>query len=314
MKILSLIFKKLGVFVILLIVCAILSILSPNFFTFTNFINIVRQAAIMAVVATGLSLVMINGGIDLSIGSVVGVSSAILGVLIVSFGVNVWLAIFLVLLVGLLIGFLNGFIIIRFNIAPFIVTLAGLTAYRGVSYLLTRGHPITNVSPVLLFIGREYFLKVPVVVWITAGVIVIAHIILSYSAYGIRIRQIGADKEAALFNGISVNKYQVITYSICGMLAAFGGMMLCGRLNSAQPNAGNGYELDAIAAVVIGGGSLFGGVGTIWGTTIGVLIITIIRNGLNLLNVNVFWQYVATGLIILVAVLIDSFRKKVGEK
>jgi len=304
-KILSLIFKKLGVFVILLIVCSILSILSPSFFTFTNFINIIRQAAIMTVVATGLSLVMINGGIDLSIGSVVGVSSAILGVLIVSFGVNVWLAIFLVLFVGLLIGFLNGIIIIRFNIAPF---------YRGVSYLLTRGHPITNVSPVLLFIGREYFLKVPIMVWITAGVIIIAHIILTYSAYGIRIRQIGVDNEAALFNGINVNKYKVITYSICGMLAAFGGIMLCGRLNSAQPNAGNGYELDAIAAVVIGGGSLFGGVGTIWGTTIGVLIITIIRNGLNLLNVNVFWQYVATGLIILVAVLIDSYRKKIEEK
>lgn len=314
MKILSLIFKKLGVFIILLLVCVVLSILSPNFFTFKNLINIIRQAAIMTVVATGLSIVMIGGGIDLSVGSVVGVSSAVLGVLIVSLGVNVWVAIIFVLLIGLLIGFINGVIVTRFNLAPFIVTLAGLTAYRGVSYIITRGHPITNVSPVLVFIGREYFFKVPVMVWIAFGVVIIMHILLSNSKFGIRTRQIGTDREAALFNGISVNNYQVITYSICGMLAAFGGIMLCGRLNSSQPNAGSGYELDAIAAVVIGGGSLFGGVGTIWGTTTGVLIIVIIRNGLNLLDVNVFWQYIATGAIILGAVLMDSFRKKVEEK
>ncbi len=306
--------NRLGVFIIFLLIVLILSISTSRFMTISNIINILRQAAIMSIVATGLTFVMVGGGIDLSVGSVVGVSSAVLGTLVVGFKVNVWLAILIVLIVGLIIGLINGFFIHKFALAPFIVTLAGLTAYRGIAYLITRGYPISNISPILLYIGREYIFYVPVLVWIAAFIIIIAHIVMTYSIYGIRNRLIGTDVQSAFLNGIDVKKYRLITYGLCGMLAAFAGVMLCGRINSAQPNAGNGYELDAIAAVVIGGGSLFGGVGTIWGTMIGVLITTMIRNGLNLLNVSVFWQYVATGVIILIAILIDSFRKKIDKK
>jgi len=213
-KIISVIFKKLGVFIVLIIVGAILSILSPDFFTFSNLINIIRQAAIIGVVSSGLCLVMISGGIDLSVGSVAGLASAILGFLIVRTGINIWISIILVIVLGLIVGFVNGIIITKSKIAPFIVTLAGLTAFRGVSYLITRGRPISDISPILKIIGRDYFLKIPIIVWITFIIVIIIHLILTYSLFGTRIRQIGSNREAAVFNGISVNKYLIITYGI----------------------------------------------------------------------------------------------------
>jgi ribose/xylose/arabinose/galactoside ABC-type transport system permease subunit len=312
------VFKKIGIFIIFLIVCLVLSILSREFLTISNLINIARQASILIIVSTGLTLVMINGGIDLSIGSVAGLSGAILGYFMdtikIDLGISLFVALLIALLIGILVGLLNGFVITKTGIAPFIITLAGLTIYRGVVYLITRGRPIHNISSTLTNIGRNYFFKLPIIVWIAIIFIVIFHIILSYTLDGIRIRQIGTNKEAAAFNGINVNKYTVLTYAISSLMASIGGILLFGRLNAAAPNAGNGYELDIIAAIVIGGGSLSGGVGTIWGTAIGVLITTIIRNGLNLLNINVFWQYIATGLIIVFAVIIDSYRKKIEEK
>jgi ribose transport system permease protein len=209
-----------------------------------------------------------------------------------------------------LLGWFNGFTITRFNVPPFVATLAMLTIARGFTMLYTKGHPISNLGTDFAFIGAGIVFGIPVPVWIAAIVVLIAVFITQKTKLGRYIYAIGGNEQAAKLSGINIKKVKLTVYALAGALAALGGVIVTARLDSAQPNAGISYELDAIAAVVIGGTSLSGGKGTVWGTVMGAIIIGVLNNGLVLLNVSPFWQQVVKGSVILLAVVID----KMGER
>jgi ribose transport system permease protein len=211
---------------------------------------------------------------------------------------------------GGLLGLFNGFVITKFNVPPFVGTLAMLTIARGLTMLWTQGHPISNLGPSFSMIGTGWLFGIPVPVWIAGVVVLLAIFVTRQTRLGRYIYAIGGNENAAILSGISIKKVKLIVYSIAGALAAVGGIMVTSRLDSAQPNAGTGYELDAIAAVVIGGTSLSGGKGSIGGTVMGAVIIGVLNNGLVLLNVSPFWQQVVKGAVILIAVIIDKGGKK----
>ena len=216
------------------------------------------------------------------------------------------------ILTGALLGFFNGFVITRFKVPSFVATLAMLTVARGLTMLWTKGFPISGLGEQFAYMGTGWFLGVPVPVWISAIVVALAVFLSDKTKLGRYIYAIGGNENASLLSGININKVKVIVYTIAGALAAVGGLMVTSRLDSAQPNAGTGYELDSIAAVVIGGTSLSGGKGSIWGTVLGAIIIGVLNNGLVLLNVSPFWQQVVKGIVILLAVIIDKVNSKNG--
>jgi len=216
------------------------------------------------------------------------------------------------ILTGALLGFFNGFVITRFKVPSFVATLAMLTVARGLTMLWTKGFPISGLGEQFAYMGTGWFLGVPVPVWISAIVVALAVFLSDKTKLGRYIYAIGGNENASLLSGININKVKVIVYTIASALAAVGGLMVTSRLDSAQPNAGTGYELDSIAAVVIGGTSLSGGKGSIWGTVLGAIIIGVLNNGLVLLNVSPFWQQVVKGFVILLAVIIDKVNSKNG--
>jgi ribose transport system permease protein len=267
-----------------------------------------------------MTLVIITSGIDLSVGSILAFSSA-LGVGLLKnglefgsfdtfMGFTVLGSIMITLLVGLALGLFNGWVITKFSLPPFVATLAMLTMARGLTMLYTKGIPISNLGSSFEFIGSGWFLGIPVPVWISIFVVLIVLFITKKTTFGRHIYAIGGNERAALLSGVNVSKVKWLVYGISGVMASIGGILVSSRLNSAQPNAGTSYELDSIAAVVIGGTSLSGGVGTITGTVIGAVIIGVLNNGLVLLNVSPFWQQVVKGLVILLAVIIDQKSKK----
>jgi ribose transport system permease protein len=267
-----------------------------------------------------MTLVVLTGGIDLSVGSVLAIGGAIAAGLL-KFGIeipsgNLYIGFTLLgsilggLVIGSLLGLFNGWTITKFKVPPFVATLAMLTIARGFTMLYTKGFPISNLGDSFAYIGTGWFVGIPVPVWISAVVIVVAIIITQKTALGRYIYAIGGNEHASKLSGINISKVKIIVYGIAGMLAAVGGIIVTSRLDSAQPNAGMSYELDAIAAVVIGGTSLSGGRGTIMGTVLGALIIGVLNNGLVLLNVSPFWQQVVKGGVILLAVIIDKANSK----
>jgi ribose transport system permease protein len=312
--------KKFQSLIALLVLCILLSILSDKFLTVANFWNVLRQISVNLVIAVGMTLVIITAGIDLSVGSVLAFCGAISASLLKN-GIeipsqNLYIGFTLLggilagLLIGGLIGGFNGWAIIRFGVPPFVVTLAMLTIARGFTLLWTNGYPIHNVGKGFESIGTGWFLGVPIPVWISLLVVLMAVFVTNKTPFGRYVYAIGGNENAAKLSGINIPKVKTLVYMISGILAAFGGLMVTARLDSAQPNAGTGYELDAIAAVVIGGTSLSGGRGTIWGTVLGAVIIGVLNNGLVLLNVSPFWQQVVKGAVILLAVLIDRRGQK----
>lgn len=301
--------QKYGTLIILLAMCLVLTFLSPVFLTTQNLINVIRQISINGILAIGMTIVILTGGIDLSVGSQVALTGAIVAGLQAQ-GYGVFLAIIIGLLLGLLLGFINGFIITKGDIPPFIATLGMLTAARGLTLIFTGGRPIYQLNESFNFIGAGYLGPIPVPVIILAIIILAFYFILKYTVFGREVYAVGGNSEAAVYSGINKNKRLVQVYTIMGLLSALTGIILTSRLGSADPTAGTGFELDAIAAVVIGGTSMVGGEGTVTGTIIGALIIGVINNGLNLLNVSSYYQQFIKGVIIVVAVLADNYARK----
>ncbi len=312
--------KKFQSLIALLLLCIVLSILTDKFFTVENGLNVLRQVAVNTCIATGMTLIVLTAGIDLSVGSVLALCGALTAGLFknglefasadlyVDF--TVLGAILGGLLLGALLGWFNGFTVTKFNVPPFVATLAMLTIARGFTMLYTKGHPISNLGKDFAFIGAGSFIGIPVPVWIALVVVLTAVFITQKTKLGRYIYAIGGNEQAAKLSGINIKKVKMNVYAMAGALAALGGIIVTARLDSAQPNAGVSYELDAIAAVVIGGTSLSGGKGSVWGTVMGAIIIGVLNNGLVLLNVSPFWQQVVKGGVILLAVIID----KIGEK
>jgi len=306
----------------LFLLCLALALMTENFMTANNFWNVMRQISVNVCISVGMTLVILTAGIDLSVGSILAFCGAVTAGLL-KFGlalpsVNIFIG-FTVLgvvvagmLAGGMLGFVNGYAITRFKVPPFVATLAMLTMARGFTMLWTKGHPITGLGDAFGFLGTGWFLGIPMPVWISGIVVFLAVILTNKSRFGRYIYAIGGNESAARLSGIPINKIKIWVYVLAGILAAIGGLLVTARLDSAQPNAGISYELDAIAAVVIGGTSLAGGRGTILGTVLGAVIIGVLNNGLVLMDVSPFWQQVIKGLVILLAVIIDKSNKK-GE-
>ncbi len=308
--------KKLQPFIALIVLCAVFAVLSDKFLTTSNGWNVMRQVAVNICISVGMTLVILTGGIDLSVGSILAFAGALAAGLLKNgieltsqntfIGFTLLGGILICLLVGAMIGLFNGWIITRFKVPPFVATLAMLTIARGMTMLYTHGYPINNLGSKFDFIGTGWFLGVPLPVWICLFVSLIAIFITRRMSLGVYIYALGDNENASRLSGISVSKIKMMVYTLSGTLAALGGLMVTARLDSAQPNAGLSYELDAIAAVVIGGTSLSGGKGSVLGTLLGALTIGVLNNGLVLLNVSPFWQQVIKGVVILLAVIIDK--------
>lgn len=283
------------------------------FMTEQNLLNVLRQAAITAILGIGMTFVILTGGIDLSVGSIVALASVSGGLLMMNAGWPMWQAVPVILLVGSLCGLVNGLIITVGKIPPFIVTLGTMQIFRGIALEMTNGEPMYGISDVVPNFGvwgtREY-LGIPAPVVVTAVVFLIAAFLLRYTKLGLYSYAIGGNEQAARFSGIDVSRYKLAVYTFMGFTAGIAALVLSSRLDSAQPNVATGEELNAIAAVVIGGTSLFGGEGTVFGTLIGALIMAVIRNGLNLLHISSFYQQVTIGAVIILAVLIDQLRRR----
>lgn len=301
--------ENLAILVAFIILCVGLSIATPAFFTKDNILNVLRQVATNSNLAIGLTMAIIIGGIDLSVGAILAFS----GLLCASFisdGMNLGLAVLLAFTLGALFGLLNGLIIAYTNMPPFVVTLATQNIARGIVNVYANGQPISAMNPVFNFLGVGYFLGIPLPVIYSFVLLAVMILILGRSKFGRQLYAVGGNEEAARFSGINIKKVKIIVYTLCGALASFSGIILAARMYSGQPTAGDGFELDAIAASVLGGVSFSGGVGKLGGTIIGVLVLGVLTNGLNLLNINSFWQYIIKGIIILLAVYLDILKKR----
>jgi len=306
--------------VALFILCLVISLSTDKFLTVDNAWNVMRQISVNICIATGMTLVILTAGIDLSVGSVLALAGAVSAGLLkegLSYpGANLFIGFTLLgavlggIVVGILLGWINGWAITAFKVPPFVATLAMLTIARGLTFLWTNGFPISNLGASYNYIGTGWFLGIPLPVWISGIIVLVAIVLTQRTRLGRYIYAIGGNETAAKLSGIRVNRVKRAVYVIAGALAAAGGVIATARLDSAQPNAGASYELDAIAAVVIGGTSLSGGRGSIAGTVLGAIIIGVLNNGLVLLNVSPFWQQVVKGLVILLAVIIDRATAK----
>ncbi|SDC18191.1 MULTISPECIES: ABC transporter permease [unclassified Candidatus Frackibacter] len=293
---------KSGIGLIVLVIA--LSLASDYFLTAHNLLNVTRQVSINAILAVGMTFVILTGGIDLSVGSVLALSSAITAGLLAS-GTGIFLAILAGILVGTVLGLVNGLMVAKAKMPAFIVTLGMMTIARGLTLIYSDGRPISGFNEVFRFIGAGYLGPIPMPVVIMVIILVVCYIVLKKIPFGRYVYAIGGNEKASKLSGINTDTVKTSVYMISGFLAAVSGVILAARLNSAQPTAGTSYELDAIAAVVLGGTSLSGGQGGIIGTIIGALIIGVLNNGLNLLNVSSFYQLVAKGAVILIAVFLD---------
>ena len=302
--------SELTTVIALIILMAVITIINSNFLTANNLLNLLLQVTSNALIAFGMTFVILTGGIDLSVGSILALSSALTAGLLGS-GMPVTLAILISLILGCILGMMNGLLISYGKLAPFIVTLATLTIFRGATLVYTNGNPITKgLSDTFLFqfLGQGYIVGIPFPVIIMFIVFIVLYVLLHKTAFGKSVYAIGGNEKAAYISGVKLNKVKIIIYSISGIMASISGLIITSRLSSAQPTAGASYEMDAIAAVVLGGTSLSGGKGRILGTLIGALIIGVLNNGLNIIGVSAFWQQVVKGVVILIAVLIDRFK------
>jgi ribose transport system permease protein len=304
----------------LLLLCITIGLLSDKFFTVANGWNVLRQISVNVCISVGMTLVVLTAGIDLSVGSVLALSGAIAAGLLrngielpannLYIGFTVFGAIVSGILTGSLLGGFNGWAITRFKLPPFVATLAMLTIARGLTMLWTEGFPITGLGDSFTFLGTGWFLGIPLPVWISGGIVIVTVLLMDQTRFGRYVYAIGGSESAARLSGVNINRIKILVYTLAGALAAVGGLLVTSRLDSAQPNAGTSYELDSIAAVVIGGTSLSGGRGSILGTVQGAVIIGVLNNGLVLLNVSPFWQQVVKGIVILLAVIIDKSSTK----
>lgn len=302
------IYKKYGTYIFLAVLIAVFSILAPNFLSATNFINILRQVSIFGIVVTGVSMVMIGGCMDLSVGAQLAVDGMLAGTLMVTLGLPIPVAVILTILLGLVLGAVNGIIAVKLNIAPLIVTLGTMLVLQGVAYLITGGYPITGMPEAFKYIGQGYISVIPVPVIIFAIFVAFGWIVMNRTYLGRYIYALGGNKEAARLAGIDVDKLTIMMYSFCGFASAIASLILVGRTNASQPGAGSSYSFDCMTAACLGGISIRGGEGKISGTIVGVLVLGILDNGLLLLSVNSNAQSVVKGLILLIVVALDSIQ------
>jgi len=304
---------NLGIIIALIVLCLFLS-LNPvtknTFLTMKNIFNVLRQISTNLFLACGMTMVIILGGIDLSVGSIIALSGCLAAGSVVRYNLPLPVALLVGVLIGLVFGIFNGTIISRTTIPPFIVTLATMNIAKGLAYVYTGGSPVRVVTKEWQFLGAGYIGSVPTPVILLIIVLIVTALIMNKTKTGRYIYAVGGNAQAAEFSGIKVSKVKFLIYAYSGLMAGLAGIVLGSRMYSGQPTAGEGAEMDAIAAVVVGGTSMAGGYGKIGGTLIGGLIIGVLNNGLNLLNVNSFWQYVIKGIVILLAVFIDYIRQE----
>ncbi len=301
--------RQLGTAVGLMVLCLVLTIASPHFLTVSNLLNVAQQTSINAIIAAGMTFVILSAGIDLSVGSIVAFTGVVLGSLVTR-GFPLPVCIVGALALGLGCGFLNGALISFGSLPPFIATLGMMSVARGGALLYTQGRPISGFPDSFRFLATGEVVHIPMPVIIMGGIYAIAHFLLSRTKLGRYTYAIGGNEQAAHLSGVNVRFYKMLVYGISGLLSAMAAVILSARLNSAQPIAGIMYELDAIAATVIGGTSLMGGEGKIAGTLIGALIMGVLRNGLNLLDVSSYVQQTIIGVVIISAVFLDMSLKK----
>jgi len=304
--------EKYRVLLIFIVLCVIAGILSDVFFTMSNVMNVLRQVSIIAIIASGMTLVILIAGIDLSVGAVMAFSGAILAGALTA-GWPLALALLAALGVGLLFGLINGLVTARFGVPSFIATLAIMVIARGMTLVYTKGYPLVVSNEAYRFIGSGRLFGIPIPIIIMFVIFGFMYWMLKYTSFGRYIFAIGGNEETAILAGINVRAIKVAVFGIAGLLSALSAIIYASRLMSAQPTAGTGIELDAIAAVIIGGTSLAGGKGGVTGTLIGALIMGVLDNILNLMNVSPFYQSIAKGLVILVAVLVDSKFSKMKK-
>lgn len=303
-------FGILVAFVVLYLFLAINPQTSRSFLTRQNMFNVLRQISTNLYLACGMTMIIILGGIDLSVGSIIALSGCVAAACVSRYNLPIPVAIIGGILIGAIFGMINGLVVSKTTIPPFIVTLANMNIARGLAYVYTGGSPVRVVTKEWQFIGAGYIGIIPTPVVILVIVLIITGLLMNNTKLGRHIYAVGGNVQAAQFSGISVAKVKFWIFTYSGIMAGLAGIVLASRMYSGQPTAGDGAEMDAIAAVVVGGTSMSGGSGKIGGTIIGALIIGFLNNGLNLMNVNSFWQYVVKGFVILLAVFIDFFRTK----
>lgn len=298
-----------GALIALIFLVIVISIISPQFRTIDNFLSLVRQSSINGFIAFGMTCVILTGGIDLSVGSVLALTTAFCAAFIKS-GMPVGIAMLLALIIGTAFGMVSGVLVTKGRLQPFIATLITMTVFRGLTMIFMDGKPISGLgdSFLLKFVGKGSILGIPFPVILFVAVFALFMFVLQKTTFGRRIYATGSNAVSAKLAGVNVDNTKLIAYAISGCMAALSGLILLSRLASAQPTLGEGYELDAIASVALGGTSMNGGRGRIWGTFVGVLIIAVLNNGLNILGVSSYYQSVVKGIVILIAVLSDRKR------
>ncbi len=309
-----------GPIIALFLLVGYLSAVSPYFRTTSNFMNILAQTSVTAILAVGQTLVIISAGIDLSVAAMMALSGSVAAVAMAYWGWNVWIGLVLGLLVGMLLGLFNGIVITKGRIPDFIATLGMFTTARGVGLLITQGLPVpSHITAIqlkaylpreLIWLGSGGILGIPVPAIVALAAVILGWFILQHARLGRSALAVGGNREAARVSGINVDRVKIAVYGFSGLTAGIGGLVLTGRLNSANALMGEGTELQSIGAVVLGGTNLFGGEGTVVGTVIGALIMGVLGNGLNLLNVSAFWQRVINGLVIITVVVFDQWRRR----
>ena len=302
------IYKKYGIYILLVVVFAFFAIMAPNFLETKNVINILRQVSMFGIVVVGVSMVMIGGGMDLSVGMQMAVDGMLVGYMMVNLSFPISVAIIITIVVGCLLGAANGIVAVKLHIAPIIVTLGTMLILQGVAYLITGGYPITGMPEAFKFIGQGYIGIIPVPVIIFAVFIIFGAILMNKTYIGRYIYALGGNDEAARLAGIDVNKLTIMVYTFCGFCASIAALIMVARTNASQPGAGSSYSFDCMTAACLGGVSIAGGEGKISGTVIGVIILGILDNGLVLMSVNTNWQSVIKGIILLAAVAIDCYQ------
>src|SRR5690625_1439218 len=298
--------------IVLLLVMVYFTIENPRFATVSNARTILVAAAPFALVALGQTLVILTGGIDLSVGSVIAVSAMVAAKISVTYPDMVWLAMLAGVVVGGLAGLINGLVVSRLDVAPFVATLGMLAAGSGLAYAVGKGAPINGLPQSFGKLANTTFLSLPIPVWIMIAAFIVLTLVMKRTKWGLRVYAVGGNARAARVAGVNVKGMLTSVYVISGFLAGLSGVVLASRVISGPPNLGQGFELDAIAAVVIGGASLFGGRGTIWGTFLGLILIQTLNNGLDILVVPAYWQSVVSGLLIVSAVAVDMWSVRRG--
>ncbi|MDO4273749.1 MAG: ABC transporter permease [Eubacteriales bacterium] len=316
MKFLDL-FKKYGVVFILVILIVVFTILNPSFLTMKNVVNISKQIAIMAILSVGMTFVLLTGGIELSMGSVVSLVVVCISIFVTNAGIPVWASMILALLIATAIGFINGVIIAEIKVPPLIMTLGMQIFLYGFTYTICGGLPVYGIPNSLKWVGQTYlFGVIPVSAFIMIMIIVIGYFILSKTYLGRYFYAIGSNEDAATLSGINSNRIRILAYTFCGFLVGIAGIVMLGRIGSGQPGAGDGYEMDVLTGCVLGGVSLNGGKGNIGKAFAGILVIGVLSNGMSMAGMNAFMQKMVKGLVLILAVILDSLqyvklRKKV---